>query len=296
MSDLHSVQRPISELPIVAKMSILGSPDWVGIDTHAVWISNKAKNSITRIDPGSNQIVATVAVSNQPCAGLAVGFGSVWVPSCQDHCVDRVDTVANTVIARVPLAIADSEGSLGIGGGAVWMPTDIHGTISRIDPAVNQVVAHVKTSPQSFVAIGGAGSVWVSSTGNDLVSRIDPETNMVTACIPVGPSPRFMASSENVIWVLNQGDGTVSRIDPESNTVIATIDTGHAGPGGDIAFGEGAVWVTTINVPLTRIDPTTNKVSVQFVGEGGDALRIGHGSVWLCSFFLQEVWRVRLPL
>ena len=33
----------------------------------------------------------------------------------------------------------------------------------------------------------------------------------------------------------------------------------------------------------------------QFVGSGGDALRVGHGSVWLCSFFLQEVWRLPLP-
>lgn len=136
----------------------------------------------------------------------------------------------------------------------------------------------------------------MSSTGQNLVSRIDPRTNQVVARIPVGPSPRFMALSDAALWVLNQGDGTVSRVDPLTNRVVATIDVGHPGPGGDIAGGEGAVWVTAVNVPLTRIDPATNKVTVQFVGPGGDALRVGHGSVWLCSFFLQEVWRVKLPL
>jgi hypothetical protein len=51
-----------------------------------------------------------------------------------------------------------------------------------------------------------------------------------------------------------------------------------------------------IDIPLTQIDPSTNKVVAQYVGTGGDALRIGHGAAWMCSFFLQEVWRVPLPL
>jgi hypothetical protein len=54
--------------------------------------------------------------------------------------------------------------------------------------------------------------------------------------------------------------------------------------------------VTAIDIPLTRIDPRANKVDVQFVGKGGDALRVGHRSVWICSFKLREVWRVPLPL
>jgi virginiamycin B lyase len=60
--------------------------------------------------------------------------------------------------------------------------------------------------------------------------------------------------------------------------------------------GEGFVWVTMVDIPLAQIDPTTNQVVTQYVGKGGDALRIGHGAVWLCSFFLQEVWREPLPL
>jgi YVTN family beta-propeller protein len=97
---------------------------------------------------------------------------------------------------------------------------------------------------------------------------------------------------EDHVWVLNQGDGTVSRVDATANRVVATIPVGVPGPGGDIAAGEGSVWVTAINVPLTRVDTKKNKVAVQFVGKGGDAMRVGLGSLWLCSFFLQEVWRV----
>ena len=65
MPDLTAVQRPVSALPIAAKLSIRGSPDWVGIAPDAVWISNQAKNSISRIDPASNKVVATVKVRSQ---------------------------------------------------------------------------------------------------------------------------------------------------------------------------------------------------------------------------------------
>jgi virginiamycin B lyase len=74
--------------------------------------------------------------------------------------------------------------------------------------------------------------------------------------------------------------------------VVATIALETPGNGGDIAIGAGAVWVTNLGTPLSRIDPATNQVTAQFVGAGGDALRVGLGSVWLCSFGLQQVWRI----
>jgi virginiamycin B lyase len=52
------------------------------------------------------------------------------------------------------------------------------------------------------------------------------------------------------------------------------------------------VWVAAKGIPVTKIDPATNTVVAQFVAKGGDAVRVGHGSVWLCSFILEELWRV----
>jgi virginiamycin B lyase len=37
-------------------------------------------------------------------------------------------------------------------------------------------------------------------------------------------------------------------------------------------------------VPLTAIDPRTNKVVRQWVGPGGDSLRVGHNSIWLTNY------------
>lgn len=296
MTSLKAMQQPIETLPIAAKLSIPGSPDWVGIGPDAVWISNKARNSVARIEPASATLAATIHVSRAPCSGIAVGFGSVWSPSCADHRVDRIDVGTNAVVATISTTIGDSEGGVAVSDDAVWLLSDQRGTLLHIDPHQNRVVAQVKTAPGSFVPAFDGTSLWVTSTQENVVSRVDPKQNLLMTQVEVGPAPRFLTCGAGAVWVLNQRDGTVSRIDPLKSAVIATIDVGVPGPGGDIAFGAGFVWVTAVNVPLTQIDPSTNRVVTQYVGTGGDALRIGHRAVWLASFFLQEVWKVPLPL
>ena len=132
----------------------------------------------------------------------------------------------------------------------------------------------------------------MTSTEHSTVARVDPRTNLVVETIPVGKAPRFIAAGGGAVWTLNQGDGSVSRIDPKTNKVVATIEVGVPGGGGEIAVGEGSVWVTAFEFPLSRIDPSTNTVVQQFFGEGGDAVRVGLGSVWLSNLEAGNVWRI----
>jgi virginiamycin B lyase len=124
------------------------------------------------------------------------------------------------------------------------------------------------------------------------VTRVDPRTNLIVETIPVGKAPRFITTGEGGVWTLNQGDGSVSRIDPRTNKVAATIEVGVPGRGGDIAAGEGSVWVTAFEFPLSRIDPSTNTVVQQFYGKGGDAVRVGLGAIWLSNLAAGTVWRI----
>ena len=94
------------------------------------------------------------------------------------------------------------------------------------------------------------------------------------------------------MWTLNQGDGTVSRVDAKTNKLIANIETGAPGTGGEIAYGEGYIWFTVFEIPITQIDPKTNTVTKQWFGAGGDAIRIGHGSVWVSNLRQQNLWRI----
>jgi len=286
-----AVQRPLSALVPDAVIPIPGSPDWIGMD-EAVWISNFPKNNVSRIDPKTNQVVAVVNVGSKPCAGLANAFGSVWAPVCGDKKLVRIDAKTNRSTASIPMEIGDSEGTVAAGFGSIWLMTDKKGTLARIDPAQNKIVATISIAAGSYGIATGEGAVWVSSSEKNLITRVDPSTNKAIATIAVGKTPRFLCTGEGSVWALNQGDGSVSRIDVKTNKVVATIEVGVPGEGGDIAVGEGSVWVTAIDVPMSRIDPRTNRVVVQFAGPGGDAARVGFGSVWLSNHGQHNVWRL----
>jgi len=285
-----SLRIPIARLKPEAVIAVPGAPDWIAVD-ESVWISNYPKDSVTRIDPKTNK-GEIIAAGKHPCSGLAVGFGSLWVPNCGDKTLARIDLKTGKLTATIPVGVADSEGGVAAGAGSIWLLEDARSTLARLDPDTNKVVAEIRVAPGSFTAVFGEGAVWVTSTGKGLVTRVDPQTNLVVETIAVGKAPRFLAAGEGGVWVLNQGDGSVSRIDPKTNKVAATIAVGVPGPGGDIAAGEGSVWVTSYDFPLSRIDPSLNRVVQQFVGPGGDAVRAGGGAVWLSNGREQNVWRI----
>jgi virginiamycin B lyase len=285
------VKIPIERLKPDAVFPYPGSPDWIAVD-ESVWVSNRPKDSVARFDPKTNTVAAVIPVGKGPCSGLATGFGSLWVPNCGDKTIARVDLKSGAVTATFPSPIANSEGSIAAGAGSIWIMTDVKGTLARIDPATNTIVAEVYVEPGSYGLTFGEDAVWVTNTDASTLTRVDPHTNLIVETIKVGPSPRFIAAGAGAVWTLNQGDGSVSRIDPKTNKVTATIEVGVPGGGGDIAVGEGSVWVTAFEYPLSRIDPSTNTVVQQFYGKGGDAVRVGLGSIWLSNLEAGNVWRI----
>jgi virginiamycin B lyase len=289
------VRIPITKLKPDAVYSVPGVPDWLAVDEH-VWVSNSPKDTVHKLDPKTNAVLATVTVGKHPCSGLAVAFGSVWVPNCGDKTVagslSRVSLKEGTVEATLPFAPGDSEGGIASGAGSIWMMTDKTGTLTRIDPATNKAVAEIYVAPGSYTVAFGDNAVWVTSTDKNLLTRINARTNVVEQTIPVGPKPRFLAVGEGAVWTVNQGDGTISRVDIKTNKVVATIEAGIPGGGGEIAVGDGSVWVTSFEYPITRIDITTNKVVQQFYGDGGDAIRFGLGWVWLSNLRAANIWRL----
>ncbi len=270
---------------------IEGTPDWQVLTDDSVWVTNGPRNTIHRINVKTNQVDAAIPVGKRPCSGLAAGFGSIWVPNCGDKTVSRVDMKTNQVTATIPVGPAVSEGGIAASPDAVWLVTDAKGVLSRIDPATNQVAAEVAITPNSASVLYGEGALWVTTPEKNLLTRVDPKTNKVTATVEIGPGPRFLTSGAGSIWTLNQGDGTISRVDAKSAKLIVNIEAGIPGGGGEIAFGEGHVWATIPQIPLSEIDPATNQVIKQWTGPGGDSVRVGHGSVWLSNLRQQNVWR-----
>ena len=284
------VQRPISHLHPQAVFPVEGAPDWMVVTSEGVWVTSEPRNQLVFLEARTNKpgIIATVG---KPCSGLAAGFGSIWSPSCGDHALKRIDPATGKVIASVPVAPADSEGGIATGAGSVWMLTDPKGALSRIDPQTNKVAALITVPDGSFACTYSDGAVWISCTRHNLLVRVDPQTNQVTAKLAIGPQPRFITSGSGAVWTLNQGNGSISRVDTHTVSLTANIPAGVPGTGGEIAYGEGAVWVTMFGFPITRIDPSTNRVTGQWTGRGGDSIRAGLGSIWLTDLKRGKVMR-----
>ena len=115
------------------------------------------------------------------------------------------------------------------------------------------------------------------------------------ARIEVTPEPVSIAfggatPAESSIWVLSRAQGKVARIDPKTNKVIATIDLGFTNADGNLAFGDGFVWVSAPGFPITKISPQLEKEKVvqQFAGDGGGQIYYGLNSIWLTQCGLQQ--------
>ncbi len=289
-----SIKRSMSELKPEATFHAQGNPDWMAVTPDAVWVTSSRAGVITQLDPATNHVGRTIAVS-KPCSGLVFDFGSLWIPSCGDHALMRADTATGKILARIAAGPADSEGGVTTGAGSVWLVTDAKGILTRIDASTNKIQSAITIPSGSLNPFFANGFVWVSSHDHDALIKVDPAADKVVATIPVGKGPRFLTYGAGAIWTLNQGDGTISRVDTATGKAVARIEAGIPGTGGEIAFGFGAAWATVIGFPITRIDAATNKATAQWAGAGGDSIRTGFGSVWLTDLFHGTIWRFAPP-
>ena len=274
----------------VATLRIPGSADFLTADEGAAWVTNR--DQIQKLEQGRTTPTISATVPDA-CGGMVAGGGSIWVMSCKERTLYRINRSTGERTAAVSTGIAEPNGemSLAFGAGAVWVVSDSTGVLSRVDPATNSVTARIPVLPSTYAATFGFGAVWVTNTAANSVQRIDPATNRVVATIAVGPTPRFITAGEGGVWTLNQGDGSVSRIDPTTNRVAATINVGVPGNGGDISAGGGHVFVRAGFVLLSAIDPASNRVVERYgpvAGSGG--VRVAGNRVWITAHDIETVW------
>ena len=77
-------------------------PGAIAAGSGAVWVTSLLDDTVSRIDPASNRITATIHVG-RGVAGIAAGEGGVWVASSFDDTVSRIDPLTNRVVARIPV-------------------------------------------------------------------------------------------------------------------------------------------------------------------------------------------------
>lgn len=104
-----------------ARIPIRASGFSVAYDSDAVWVSGTYRNEVYRIDPATNDLVATLKVDGGP-RQLAAEPDVLWVQASGDGGqIHRIDPAASEVVASIATDTGlDDFASAATGGGYLW--------------------------------------------------------------------------------------------------------------------------------------------------------------------------------
>ena len=301
--------------PVLASITVGSRAGTPAVGLGAVWIPNTGNGTVSRIDPVSNRLVATLRVGDagafyqrvcQPygsvhsfmvttfhvrrCdlpSSIATANGLLWVAKNDTDAILAIDPKDGHQVAAIPIGVTPFE--LRANDQALWVTSYDDNVVVRIDVRSKQVVQTIaQLGGPSGLALDGE-TVWVAISRAGTVARIDAGSNRVVATIPVpcsascwsAPTPLPLAVANGAVWVRNEGIGTLSRIDPSSNTVVATLDvnTFNGRSGEDaLAVAPSGIWLGGITIQ--DIDPASNRV-VKTIDQPGITLAYGFGSLWV---------------
>jgi streptogramin lyase len=261
--------------------------------------------AVTRIDPQTNQVAATIAADGiQDYGKLAVGEGAVWFTHDISK-VSRIDPTTNQVVATID--VGPGVRGIAVGGGRVWVTrepqsNEIEGYLVQIDPATKSVVGDpavvgVGPGPVTY----GGGAVWVTLTDTGALVKIDPVT-MAKAGEVDGVSG-VAGYVDGEIWAAT--DQSVVEIDPSTSTVVK--DDPISRPP-EVDFGSDAAWVLTetgsTSSEFYEPDPQQPSTVVEVDPRSGEsvgvplpvgylpAYAVGEGAVWVAEYGTGTITRI----
>ena len=196
----------------------MGVRNGVAVGEGAVWISNEASGTVSRLDPASGAL-QTITVGNGP-AGIAVGEGAVWVANAIDGTLSRINPGDNSVAAAIPVGHGPS--GVAIAAGSVWVTNRYDGTVSRIDPSANHVTDRIRVGETPGGIASDGSDIWVSARGPLTAHR--GGTLKLLAGVgefdSIDPAAAYTVASWGVRIVTNDGLVTFRRIAGSDGTQI----------------------------------------------------------------------------
>jgi streptogramin lyase len=105
---------------------------FLAVGEGAVWVQNNGDGTVSRVDLESEEVVATVTVSDLQIDGgdIAVGGGYVWARVSADSLVAQIDPATNVVVARY--GPANGSGSVAADDDAAWISAHDVFTVFRV--------------------------------------------------------------------------------------------------------------------------------------------------------------------
>lgn len=165
----------------------------------AIWVPSDAEGKISRIDPATNEVTATIDVVPGTFF-LAFGFDALWAVSSDEQTLQRIDPATNAVVGSVELG--KQPGFLAAGEGGVWVQEQGDGTVARVDPETNTVTQRTKVGETLLYGDidVGDGKVWLRTTEDQTFVVLDAETMEIIARVGRAEGSGAIRYTPNGIW------------------------------------------------------------------------------------------------
>ena len=211
-----ATNRVTATIPLDPSPQAFGSqPSGIAAGVGAIWVASGITGAdhgtIARIDPETNQVVATIDVERWPSQIAAVD-GAVWVTHSVTPFLTRIDPATNEISATLDLECPTT--GLAADAAGVWASCLGVPVLLRIDPLTNQVVARIAIGPRSEDIVLGPSGAWVTSGPGNTLTLIDPATSLAAHVFLVGMGPLGVAVFEDDVWVVMSDEDSVWRIRP----------------------------------------------------------------------------------
>jgi class 3 adenylate cyclase/DNA-binding beta-propeller fold protein YncE len=226
-----------------------------------IWILNEDEETVSIVDPTTNKVKEKFG-GGPFRFSMDYGFGSVWVTG-EDRTLYRINPSTHLPTARIQLP-SDAD-LLAIGEESIWT-LNVDESVSEIDPGTDKVVQTIQlprpVPGRNGIGVG-QGAVWVSNYNDGTVLKVDPSTADVTP-IDVGANPAYIAIGFQSLWVANPSNGTVARIAPATGEVhLIRVGSNSGLLYSDVSIGPDSVWAGVPRGPgIARINPITEKVEM----------------------------------
>ncbi len=206
--------------------------------------------------PGLAIVAGALMVAAALAAGLVLATRGTEAIAVRANSVAALDAKSGKVVADVP--IGGRPVAIALGAGSVWVADADHSTISRIDSETKEALPIGGLGSDVSDVAFGFGSLWVAGGNDGTLTRIDPRHNSPTQ-VELGqvgdvvPQPVFaVRTGAGAVWVTRGNE--LLRVNPHEERVTARLRVIR--PLG-LAVGLGAVWLTTQDERVLRVDPGT---------------------------------------
>jgi YVTN family beta-propeller protein len=265
---------------VQAAIRVGQAPGAVAVEGSSVWVANSGDGTVSRIDPATNKVIATIGVGGRP-THLTAQSGALWVTT--PHSMQWIDPATNQVVQTLPLPAGPGDAALVFDGCLAVSLND--GTVRVLTPFDGRELGSVSVASQGVSALANdRGKLWAAN-GDTLVAIHDLElktTTRFTLQRDTNRNPQItdLVLVEGHLWAAD-ADGDVIRypVDSPERTLRGQL-IAREGPSAIAAGPTGVFVVSRSTQTVIRFDPSTGQANARIHLPAVSDVAVGPDAVW----------------